>query len=107
MGWHISNLVNTVKVSKKAAKAINEWAEKEIYEEEVVRGSKLYFNPDHLEHMDFLWQDGFEELAKELKLNGEVCFGSLEGDNEGEFWGYRFKDGVMTKLSGKLVWDED
>lgn len=107
MGWQIAELKNTVKISKAAEKEITEWAQKTIDIDDVVYNGKLYFNPDYMEHMDFLWQEGFDEIAEKFKLNGEVCFGSLDGDNAGEFWGYRFTKGKMTFLTGEISWVED
>lgn len=104
MGWSIHEVKNTVDLPKAAEAPIRKWALKTIDIDDVVADGKLYFNPDYMEHMDFLWQEGFDVLAKKFKLNGEVCFGSLDGDNAGEFWGYRFVDGLMTKLIGELRW---
>lgn len=107
MGWHISELENTVKISKAAEKAITKWAQETCDIDDVVYDGKLYFNSDYMEHMDFIWQDGFDALAKKFKLDGKICFGSLDGDNSGSFWGYRFVKGEMVKLTGKLNWAED
>lgn len=109
MGWYISNIDNTVKVPKKAIADFDKWAVETgvIYDEEtIINDGEFFFNSDHLEHMDYVWQDGFAELAKKHKLTGLITFGSLDGDNFGEFWGYKFTKGDMQKLSGKVVWTE-
>jgi hypothetical protein len=114
MGWSICLLENTVKISKKCAEALwdatvyhgtNEnpyWDGKEY----VTYKERLTFNADHWEHMDYVWQEEVLSVLLEYKVNGDITFGSLEGDNEGEFWGYRFKDGVKTELVGTIQWEE-
>jgi len=67
---------------------------------------KIYFDSDAMEHMDCVNDDDVLAIFKKHKVNGDIFFGSVEGDNAGEFWGYRFKDGEMTRMEGVLAWSE-
>lgn len=73
---------------------------------------RLYFNPDHMEDMDYLASylassEQVINILKRYEVEGDICFGSLGGDNTGSFWGYRFDGkGGMKSLQGKLVWNE-
>lgn len=110
MGWYIELLEDTVKVPKAAVKELNAWALDEglIYAgDTLVHKGKLVFNSDHMEHMDFVWQEKFLTIAKKHKFNGDITFTSADGDNAGSNWGYRFKNGEMKNLIGKVVWMED
>ncbi|MCX6127449.1 MAG: hypothetical protein NTX25_00100 [Proteobacteria bacterium] len=113
--WSIQLIENTVKINEKTAKelfAINKKLAKtgnEIWYEldDVTYKSCLKFNSDHYEHMDYLANDynGILKVLLKNKVKGRICFGSLEGDNAGDFWGYEFDGlGKMTKLEGKIVW---
>lgn len=57
MGWHIQNVVNTVNVTRQVAKVLCRSVVADDFgwslPEDVVMGGKLYFNHDHMEHMDF------------------------------------------------------
>lgn len=113
MSWSISELKNTVKVSVELAeKLYNAQKSNRAFiwedEDEVLSGEYLYFNTDHQEHMDYLNNKFVIDLLTENKVEGVICFGSLEGDNEGEFWGYKFDgQGNVKKLKGKINWEED
>ncbi|HYD02897.1 MAG TPA: hypothetical protein VEC16_01215 [Alphaproteobacteria bacterium] len=111
MGWSISDLVNNVKISDKCAKELyntskknnsNLWDDPEY----VTYDGKLAFNEDHQEHMDYIRNEKFvRDVLKKNKVKGDICFGSVEGDNKGSFWGYRFDGkGGMQTLGGKLEW---
>jgi hypothetical protein len=110
MGWSIAKIENTVKVSKECAKElfeINEdiWGDLEY----VTYENKLSFIEDHYEWMDYLSTDNNSkeliEVLKRHKVKGRICFGSLEGDNAGSFWGHEFDGkGNYRELSGKIVW---
>ncbi len=56
--------------------------------------------------MDYLDNNpAFTKILCNHKVKGDICFGSLEGDNAGSFWGYRFNGkGQLQKLEGTLVW---
>lgn len=65
----------------------------------------LMFLSDHMEHMDYVWK--IEKELKKLKVQGDITFSSLDGDNAGTSWGYRFDgNGGMKKLKGVLTFVE-
>jgi len=111
MGWQIALTSNTVEISSECAKALwnavkdgqTPWYE----EEDVAYEGKMSFNSDHMEHMDYMWNPRIQQVLLEHKVNGDITFGSLDGDNRGSFWGYRFTDGVVSKLKGKVVFELD
>ncbi|MBI4991629.1 MAG: hypothetical protein HZB99_00210 [Candidatus Harrisonbacteria bacterium] len=110
--WTIAETLNTVKISAKCARELFEAQEdgEEIWYslENVTYKGKLTFNPDHNEHMDFLRRDDkYVSILRRHKVKGDICFGSLDGDNAGEFWGYRFDGkGGMKRLTGRLEYRE-
>jgi len=109
MGWHIEIIDNTVKVNKKLAKALfdsQDFKGEHWYDiEEVSYEGKLHFNYDHMEHMDWLWNENVQKVLCEAKVRGKVTFGSMDGDNSGEFWGYEFDGkGGFRELKGEVVW---
>jgi hypothetical protein len=116
MAWSIAEEINTVVITKAAAKRLfkAQEYEGEIWDsvEEIYsyggRDGKdeglLGFNPDHMEHMDYLWNEHIQEALKKEKVKGVVAFGDHEGDSKGEYWGYSFDGaGGMKKLSKKEV----
>lgn len=111
--WSIAELENTIMITEECAKDLFENGQE--YEEEiwwdvenVAYDGKLYFDPDHQEHMDYLWREKVQEILKEHKVEGEVCFADVEGDSSGSFWGYRFDgQGNLENLKGKVVWSVD
>jgi hypothetical protein len=117
MGWSVQEMRNTVEISTEVAETlIKKFARyiPTIYQEdnptpdELLHRGKLYFSEDHMEHIDWLGQheDILPTLAA-LKVKGDICFGSLEGDNAGAFWGYRFDgEGGLKRLTGDVVWRE-
>ncbi len=109
--WSIAEIDNTVWISPACAKELFKVGRSEgagWYElEEVTYEGKLTFSPDHMESMDYLGtsQPICEVLCRH-KVHGDITFGSLEGDNAGQFWGYRFDGkGGMAPLEGKLQWE--
>ena len=68
MAWRIANIDNTVKVSAKVAKEIykatmyerdneeDDWEDNEYYHnvDDVTYKGKLSFNPEHMEHGDYI-----------------------------------------------------
>lgn len=105
MGWHINVVTNTVKVSKAAAIAILDNEDNDIagvirdydferpaadFLSELLYDGKLNFNPDHMEHMDFVWEKGVIAALTEAKAKGEITFSSNDGDNRGQVWSYVF-----------------
>ena len=106
MSWQISLLENTVQVDTECEKELQAYYEQNICDDDCVYRGKLNFNEEHSEHMDFVSHEGIREILSRHKVSGRVCFGSLQGDNANSFWGYEFKNGDLTHLSGKVVWLE-
>lgn len=108
MSWSIECLVNTVQVTMDCAEELFQVGEPEGYFysiDDVSHNGKLSFNPDHMEHMDFIGDEEIQKVLKHHKVQGDIRFGSLEGDNRGKFWGYRFDGlGHMVPLEGELTW---
>jgi len=109
MGWRIHVVVNTVDISRDCAEDILENANDEgawSDIDDVCVDGKLHFNQDDMEHMDYLGNnDNVIPILKKHKVKGDVCFSSLEGDNAGENWGYRFDGkGGMRELVGGSIW---
>lgn len=110
MSWSIGIIENTITFTGHAsAEQIRDYLEAEGHLCTCPKKTKdkfgLEFDQDTMEHMDYLWHDEIQKILSEAKANGRVCFGSLEGDNAGEFWGYEFTDGKMTELTGKVVYE--
>lgn len=106
--WSIDLLKNTVEVSEACADEIYKGHGDTFYERsEVTYKGKLYFNPDHMEHMDYVGDKRIQRVLKKHKVSGDITFGSLDGDNAGQFWGYRFDGkGGMKRLVGEVVFKE-
>lgn len=126
MGWQIHLIKNTVKVSKDIAidilKTDTVFAQNAKYgyfdlddgEEmpdldnpnligQVMEKGKLRFDPDHLEHMDYLEDPEIRVVLTAHKVKGEVVFCSHDGDNAGQAWGYSFDGkGGCVCLAGKV-----
>lgn len=107
MSWSIHLDVNTVTITDECAQDLFDEDPRHWDNElEYVRdGDTMFFNDDHSEHMDCV--DMFADVLLKHKVNGDICFMSAEGDNAGSAWGYRFRDGVMTTLSGVTTYVED
>ena len=123
MGWFIDEVENTVTFTKTQAEQLisDGWKLTDhIYEAEEAKeeffgwgeieeiGNILYFNMDHMEHMDYLtWNDDLCKLIASMKVEGDVCFASEEGDNAGESWGVRFDgQGGYKVLIGSRQFEE-
>lgn len=102
MAWTIGLISNTVTISEACEQELQQFADNLSLDSMVLEG-KLFFDRDHYEHMDYLKNPPVLETLAKHKVNGEITFGSLEGDNSGRFWGYRFQDGKLTKLVGEVV----
>ena len=101
MGWNISVVTNTVRFTAEQAKQI------EALNANRVKLSKadddtftLAFDPDDLEHMDYISDLPYEVLDL---MEGVIAFTSTEGDNAGDWWAYEFhgKRGLSV-MEGKL-----
>jgi len=107
MGWQINLVKNTLTIPEAAVADLKKlkayelpWIQDEDWEI-LDEDGHLQFESDHMEHMDYMWDEGLWKVLKKYKVNGEVVFNSFEGDNRGSAWGYRFKDGTLTHLEGK------
>ncbi len=109
--WRIESTVNTVRVSKKCVsdlfkigKSLRMWGD---IGSVASKDGELYFNPDHFEHMDYLNEEALLKVLLKHKAKGDICFGSLEGDNAGSYWGYRFDGkGGVVELVGEVAYTE-
>lgn len=116
MSWSIAEITNTVEITPKVAKELFKLVKggkvEELWysEDEVAYEGHLNFNIDHMEHMghmDYVWQKEVQAVLRKNKVKGDICFGSLEGDNAETFWGYRFDGkGGMVELNGEIKWEE-
>lgn len=111
--WSIACLQNNLKISKKCAKELHEESERQgdemWFEVEDVTDEHgcVTFNSDHMEHMDFLNIEEYQNIIKQNNSKGTVKFGSLAGDNFGDFWGYEFDGaGNVKQLKGSISWEE-
>lgn len=125
--WSIANIDNTVELNNKQAlelakdkdylRIVGDYYEEpeyannderlaDLFESSKKNKYNLIFNPDHMEHMDYVGE--ISEKLKELKVKGDITFGSLDGDNSGSNWGYRFDGkGGMKTLTGVITFVED
>ena len=111
MGWNISLTKNEVNISPECAQDL---FDAQAYEgerwdtvEDVTTDGKLTFDPDHMEHMDYLGDEDVQKVLKRHKVKGDICFMSTEGDNAGSSWGYRFDGkGGVVELTGATDYEE-
>jgi hypothetical protein len=60
----------------------------------------------HMEHIDYI--TSISDALKQIKAKGDITFGSMDGENSGQFWGYRFDGkGEMKKLVGNITFLEE
>lgn len=116
MSWRVSVLKNTLRVDVAALDelrsvddvVIDVYQDDYDFEERSVADkdgrTTLYFDEDHMEHIDWLWNDGVAEILTRHNAEGEVLFGQVEGDGGPRFWGYRFDRSGMKKLHGEIAW---
>lgn len=107
--WRIALLENTVTgVTKELAEELINTTDAECIEDIWNdHNNTFYFNDDWFEHMDWLCHNKrAHDIIDKHGLSGTVKFGSLNGDNSGEFWGVEFTDnGLSAKtLRGDIVW---
>lgn len=114
MGWSINEVENTVRIPVEFAGKIfdagqgehffgdREDAEGEVLEDIENGTGLLRFEPDSMEHMDYLWDQDILNVLAEAKVNGRVVFTSTEGDNRNTWWSYTFIDGAVEEDGGKL-----
>lgn len=106
MGWNIGVKTNTLKMSEEVAEKFNAAAEENDQYVEYSERYGLLLNEDAMEHMDFLWEDWVQEVLNDPSVNGDVVFMSAEGDNAGDIWGYRFKNGKCFELVANVTLEE-
>lgn len=112
MSWSIALIDNTVVLDKSLEEKLLTaqdydgqcWYEgAKIIDED----GQLIFNPDAYEHMDYLRNNKkVLQIIAESGATGDITFGSMEGDNAGSFWGYRFRDGKVVRLTGDVFFEE-
>ena len=118
MGWYISEAENTVALTDECIDELFEkrdtfycmdWDDRDSIFWTNRGGTKLlYFSEDHMEHMDYLANnEKIIEIMQKHNLRGDICFESVEGDNAGDKWGYRFDGkGGFKNLRGVTAWEE-
>lgn len=125
--WSIRNIDNTVVLTREQALVL---ATNHTYAEEIMYGYDGYaedpddddlleefleekngnyylkFEPDHMEHMDYVLQ--IAHILQDMKVKGDITFASLEGKSVDNHWGYRFDgNGGMKTLSAVITFIED
>ncbi len=106
MGWNIGIKTNTLKMSMDVADKLVEAAQENYQSISYSETYGLEFDYDAMEHKDFLWEDWALDALNDPSVNGDVVFMSAEGDNRGEIWGYRFKNGVPYILEPVVTFNE-
>ncbi|AMO44151.1 hypothetical protein vBRpoSV10_93 [Ruegeria phage vB_RpoS-V10] len=123
MGWNISLLENTAHVPLESRAHVAEaciehseafWSADGLTPsqqiERVFWGTEpndtlIKFDSDDMEHMDYVTHN--TEICRAMAaagVTGRICFGSLAGDNSGQFWGVEFASGHYRSLTGKVQW---
>lgn len=104
MGWNIGVKTNTLRMKQIVADRLIE-ASEENGQPYLDYSDKhgIGFCYDAMEHMDFLWQTWALKILDDPSVNGDVVFMSAEGDNAGDVWGYRFKEGIPYTLTPKEI----
>ena len=122
--WSISNIDNTVKLSKKQALELTKISKYMSIVGDYYEVLHMVWNKPDLEFIfsrffkhfcqkifiirkdrDYVSQ--IADSLKQLKVKGDITFGSMDGDNSGQFWGYRFDGkGGMKSLVGSLSFTE-
>lgn len=107
MGWNINMLENTVVVPQEYAERLYEAGRNSHFFGDVGdvlnQDGTLTFDPDAMEHMDYLLDQDILTVLKDARVNGRVVFCDTEGDNRGTYCTYTFTDGAVAKNEGKLV----
>lgn len=114
MGWQIELTTNDVVIPATLVKELFdaqdfEGAIWDSIEDVIDEDNNLTFNPDHMEHMDYLGnQLEIINVLKAGRVKGDILFQSLEGDDAGSAWGYRFDGkGGMKLMKGEVNWSAD
>ena len=100
MSWRISLVKNTVTVSPECAEAVFQrhngssgyWPGADDIRSP---DGKLWFNPDWMEWMDYLDNEGVRNTLCEFRAEGVARFADAEGDQAGQTWEYVFTGGEV------------
>jgi hypothetical protein len=101
MAWSIGTVLNTVVVPEAVQDKLIELVESEGHYISFNKDGTIQFCDDAMEHMDFLWDPDVQILLESANTQGVVVFSSVEGDNAGDFWGYKFHGDKTIQLSKK------
>lgn len=101
MSWSIDLQYNSVKLNEKAIQDLFDYRA-ENYDDDISyvvdEDGYIMFNPDDMEHMDFLWDHAVQNIITLNGCSGTVIFSSSEGDNKGQFWGWSFTPELIDVL---------
>lgn len=116
MSWSVGVVENTLELTEASINALlecdsfqqlHDTDDHDELREYGFEGTTIYLSEDWYEHIDiFASKPDIVEIIEKNGGTGDVCFGSLEGDNNGSFWGYRFRDGKCIPLHGTVVYQE-
>lgn len=112
MSWYVADIENTVKIPKTKVKEANaSLLNVSDYFENIGqafdKSGRLVLDPDAGEWID-PFDDDLMPVLLQFEPQGKLLFGSLEGDNAGDFWGYEFDGkGGVKELTGRLHWTVD
>ncbi len=107
MGWQIGThkAKDPLKVPKAGQKRVSEWLEENGWEASFNKRDELSIQLEN-EHQPF-YEEGFIALLIEGGAKGDFLFGSMDGDDSGSNWGYRYRgDGTWCTLKAELAWRE-
>lgn len=105
MGWRIGCLKNTLTFPPECDSALIAWADANGHEQIVYRGELQWGDLEHA--CWFMYEEEVIDIFVKHGTRGEVLWGSVDGDNAGSFWGWRFEEGRCVKLKGTLTWAEN
>lgn len=105
MGWQIGCLQNTLDFNETCTTELNAWAAAHGHDMLVYQG---YIMWGELEHACwFMYEREVIAIFVKHGTRGETLWGSVDGDNAGSFWGWRFEEGRCVTLKGALTWAEE
>lgn len=101
MSWNIGLFYNNLKIPQNLQEDLEALAEEYYHCIYFGDDGLLCFDGDAMEHQDFLHEEWFRNFAQEHAISGSVVWGSVEGDNRGQLWGYNFWHGNYDRLNMK------